>query len=234
MTIMRAPGTYQNFEAKSGNTYHSDANGIISQGYTPQGGSISGVAQGDIADLVNMGCTFSSVKSRSLYLGVVLAASLTVTVANVAVANGALTIAAQPDVARQLVATLAPGAADVTAGTLTMVYIAADGSQVTDVLSLVTASGVTKTVTTSKAVARLTSATVAGFVGGSSPTIEVGTNTKVGLPAEQGAVGFSVYKETSDHVDAGGTFVVDAVNGLYTLQTTPNGTHVLNLWYNYY
>jgi hypothetical protein len=59
-------------------------------------------------------------------------------VASVALANGALAIANQPDTARQVDARVDPGAAAITAGTLTVTYAANDGTAAqVDVLSLV-------------------------------------------------------------------------------------------------
>jgi hypothetical protein len=233
---MRSPNPYQSFEALSGNTYQSNQYGIISN-----------VASGDVVSLLNMGCTPSTLKTRLLAAGAVLTASLTGIISNVALTNLTLTIAAQPDVPRQLVLTMAPGAAAVTAGQALITYVAADGSVQVETASLITGSGVTVTYKTVKAVAELTSVVTSGVVGGSSPTIEMGTNGVIGLPAEQGAIGFSVFKETYTTVsanittgvitpvitDQGTLGAVDAINGLYTPTTAPNTAKQINVWFNY-
>jgi hypothetical protein len=111
------------------------------------------------------------------------ASSGTYIVANVAATSVALTIANQPDVCRELSWTLAPGAAAITAGTLTVVYLNELGVTQTDVFNLATASGVSLSgVTTHGCQAGgLTSATIASIAGGSSPTIQMGVNNNLCL-----------------------------------------------------
>jgi hypothetical protein len=112
-----------------------------------------------------------------------VASSGTYIVANVAATSVALTIAHQPDVCRELSWTLAPGAAAISAGTLTIVYLNELGVTQTDVFNLATASGVSLSGVTTHGcqAAGLTSATIASIAGGSSPTIQVGVNTNLCL-----------------------------------------------------
>lgn len=221
--LMKAPNPYQTFQSQDGSTYTADSKGIIAN-----------VTNGDVLDLMNMGCVPGSLKSDFLNLGAVVTASLTQLIANVAATNISLTIAAQPDVPRQGVFTFAPGAANVTAGNLAVVYKDQNGQTQTDNFSLITSSGVSLSPKTTKAIASLVSATITGLVGGSSPTVQAGTNTTVGLPSDVGSFGFSVYKETQNGADVATIGAVDAANGLYTLTTAPNSAKLLCVWYNNY
>lgn len=179
--------------------------------------------------------------------GAPVLASAVVTVSSVALGNGTLTIAAQPDVARQLQAVVFPGTPGITAGTLTYLYTANDGTTQSDVLSLVTgpqAAGVAgNTLATSKGVERLTSATVAGLVGGNSPTIEVGTNTYIAVPVPPRFVDWAVTKETKitpTNGTLGLTVPADdtlpttvlAAGALVSPTTAPDGTRQLSFGYN--
>lgn len=160
------------------------------------------------------------------------AASATVTVANVAVTNVALTIAAQPDVCRPLQFIMAPGAAAVTAGTLTLVYVGNDGLTHTEVSSLVTPLSTSVTINTVKSVARLTSATVANFAGGSSPTIEGGTTAYLGLPADPGFTDFAVESE-NDGSGAAAVGTVNATQGAISPTGAPNATRTYEFTYSF-
>lgn len=221
---MQMKGTpFAQYEAQNGTTYVADVNGVITS-----------VANGDVLSLLNMGCIPSSLKSRLMSMGAVVTAALTQVVANVAATNVALTIANQTDVARQLVTTFDPGAADVTAGILTVIYKDQFGQTQNEVQSLVATASTPKTIKTTKACAILTSATVSGLVGGSSPTIEIGTNAVIGLTGEVGSFGFSVFKESQNGANVAAIGAVDATNGLYTLTTAPNSAKLLNVWYTYY
>jgi hypothetical protein len=191
------------------------------------------ILSSDIVPALQLGMTFvNQISGWFETAHAPAAASATVTVANVAAANGALTIAAQPDYPRPLKVTFAPGAAAVTAGACTLVYTANDGTTVTDVLSLVTGSGVSVTPLSTKSVAHLTSATVAALVGGSSPTIEIGTIAAIGVPVAPGFQDFAVYKENVDGADETvGT--VNAVGAYITPTTAPNGSHLFGFGYTY-
>lgn len=221
--LMKAPAPYASFEVKSGTVYTADSNGLIQNALV-----------GDITNLMNSGCTPTSLKARLMQFGAVVTASLTVLIANVAATNIALTIAAQPDVMRQGVFTFAPGAANVTAGNLAVVYKDQNGQTVTDNFSLITLSGVSLTLKTTRAVSVLTSATITGITGGSSPTIQGGTNTVLGLTGEPASLGFVVFKETQNSTDVATLGTVDAANGLYTLTTAPNSSKLLAVFYTYY
>jgi len=205
-------------------------NGLGGQINTQSSGTVFVSAAGtitvnaaDVPDMLRLGCTFVMTQVRRQYVPTPAAASATGIVSNVTTANGALTIAAQPGVGRQLAIVTAPGSPGITAGTLTMVYVANDGTTTTDVFSLIGAT--TTTPVTTKGVLTLTSATVAGLVGGTSPTIEVGTNAVLALPIDKGDSSLALLKETLDGSDVGTNVGTLAAYGLYTPHTAPNGTH---------
>lgn len=200
--------------------------------YTPDAYGRITVNTGDIESLLNGGCTYAPNDTRSYYVGAAAAASAALIVASGAMSNGALTIAAQPDVGRQLQAVVNPGTTAISAGVLTLTYTATDGTTQVDSLSLATALSTLLTLTSSKGALHVTSGAVSGLVGGTSPTLEVGTNTVLGLPVAAGFQGVSVLKENVDGADeAVGT--VTAGVGLIKPTTAPNGTHTYVFVYSY-
>lgn len=217
----------------NGNSYQADGSGLINK-FTNGSGSFTGIAQGDSVSLINSGCKIAVLKTRNQDFDIVAAASANATVTSVAAANSVLTIAAQPDVPRQLAAVLTPGAAAVTAGVLTVVYTDNDGVVTTDALSLITALSVSKTMTTTRGVTHVTSATITGFAGGSSPTIVIGTTAVLALPAEQGKAGLVVYKADMDSVDVALPTQSGPQNDFVTPATAPNGTHVYTMGYSFF
>lgn len=178
--------------------------------------------------------------------GAPVAASTSVTVSSVSLTVGSLTVAAQPDVPRQLQAIVYPGTVAISAGVLTMTYTANDGTTQVDALSLVmgtqaagTAGG---TLFTTKGVERLASAIVSGLTGGVSPGIVVGSNGYIAVPVPARFVDFAPTMEKKMTPTAGtlGLSVPsdDTVPTLYTSgglispTTAPDGTHWLSLGYN--
>lgn len=216
----------------NGNIYVAAASGLITGGTNPSTGAFTGIQAGDVLGLLNSGVRFSAPRVEWVGPFVPLAASGTRTVANVAATNTTLTIAAQPDVPRPIIAVLAPGTLAITAGTLTMTYTAASGAAVTDTFSLVTPLSTSLTLTSSQGVAHLTSAVIAGITGGSSPTIQLGTTAAISLPISNVFAGLTVFKENVDNADeAVGTVTTTGSAGANNLAvsvaptTAPNGTH---------
>ncbi len=152
-------------------------------------------------------------------------------VAAVALANGALTIVAQPDFPRKLRVAVVDANASITAGIVTLVGKDQDGNTVTETVSMVTA-GVK---VTTKAYAHLTSATVSAIAGaGGSDTVSVGLDVALGLEtaASQPLTTFAVFKADVDSVDeAVGT--VDATARTIAPTTAANGTHSFDFWYTF-
>jgi hypothetical protein len=196
----------------------------------------------DVQYLVSLGFEFAVIDHRFfVFPGAPAIKNATVTVSSVALTSGTLTIAAQPDVPRQLAVVLDPSGT-ISAGTLTMVYTANDGTSQTDVLSLV-ATGLT-TLTTTKGVERLTSATVAGVSGGSTPGIQVGTNNFLAVPVPPRFVDWALTSEKKITPTAGtlglsvpadeaiATLVVSS-GALFSPTQVPDGTHGMSVGYTY-
>lgn len=166
-----------------------------------------------------------------------IAAELVTIVADVAVGDGALTVAAQPDVPRKLQVRKTDADSSYSA-TLTIVGKGPAGEAVTEVVSLLAADG-THTYTTSNAFSKVTSATVSLTTGnGGSDHISIGVAAALGLPIPSGAGSVAVYKEAvgatiaSTPVDeAAGT--VDGTARTVTPTTAANGTKALHFWFNY-
>ncbi len=161
------------------------------------------------------------------------AASAGLCFASAALSNGTKAIAANVDVMRPVSAVALPGTAGITAGVLTLTYDANDGTVAfADALSLATAASTTKTVQTSKGVARMRSQVVTGLTGGSSPTFYIGTSADLSVPVPPGAQDAVVVNEWLDGA------IVAVVNagtlnaaGKYTANTAPNATHNFGVSY---
>lgn len=151
-------------------------------------------------------------------------------------ANGAITIAAQPDYMRKLQVRIVlgtPGTTNITAGTLTLVGINNAGQTITEVISLVTA--VTVTIVTTNCFAHLTSGTVAGYTAsgsGTGNTLGIGVGAALGLSVPSTFSGLQVFKANVDNADeAVGT--VDTAAGTITPTTAANGTHSYTFNYSF-
>lgn len=214
------PGGYQ---AQLGASYTADVNGFIY------------VAPNDIVSAINAGWAFAVNEGLKIYAPspVPAAANAVATVASVALTNGTLTIAAQPEVPRPLAIRIDPGAAAITAGSLVMTYAANDGTPAqVDTISLVAAVSTPFTTAPSKGVLNLSSAVVSGLVGGSSPKIQIGTTAAISLPTIAGAAGLTVLNEKADGtLETVGAVV--ASTGQITPTTAPNGTHTYSFGYTY-
>jgi hypothetical protein len=208
-------------------------------------GTISGVSFLDVDALMNDGFQWA-VTAQRVYStpGAPAIAAAAVTVASTGFSNGTLSIAAQPDVPRQLQAVVNAGAASLVAGQLALTYTANDSTTQTDTLNFggIASSG-TATLQTSKGVVHLTSAVVSGVSGGSSPGVQVGTNGTIAVPVDPGFVDFAVIKETKLTPTAGtlGLMVpadetigtVTAAGALIAPTQAPDGTHQLSFGYTY-
>lgn len=226
--LLQAPAGVNQVVGLTGTVYLADAFGRVT------------VNAGDIQGLLNNGYTYAPLDCRYYTTIPPAAASATAIVSAVAITNVALTIAAQPDISRKLAVVWATSSAAITAGSLSMVYTDTNGQTVTDVIALAGAVSATTTQGTSHGVAHLTSATVAGLVGGTTPTIQIGTGTALGLPLPLGWNNLSVFKETKFNLTAvPGTGVdesvgtVDTVGGTIIPTTVPNATLSYTFGYSF-
>jgi hypothetical protein len=234
---MFAPaGSGGQIQAPNG-TYYVGADGTVT------------VNAADAASLQALGYQFAVTEHKAYnFPGAPVAASATVTVSSTSLTAGSLTVAAQPDVPRQLQAVVFPGTTPITAGILTFAYTANDGTAQTDALSLVMTSQVAGTaggtLATTKGVERLSSVVVSGVSGGNSPGVQVGTNGYLAVPVTPRFVDFAVTSEKKVTPSAGTlglsvpsddtvpTNIITA-GALVSTTTAPDGTHGLSLGYNY-
>jgi hypothetical protein len=111
-------------------------------------------------------------------------------------ANGAIAIAHQPDVMRQVAVLWGAGTLAISAGTVAITYTANDGTLQTDNVSLVSAASGVNTTFLSKGVVHLQTPTVSGLTGGAAPYIELGTTASISVPVDPGAKDVVFLKET--------------------------------------
>jgi hypothetical protein len=163
-------------------------------------GTITGVASADVVALLRAGFRFVTSFVHKVCFGSPVPADLTTTVNAVTPSNVALTIAAQPPQARKQQVRIVIGTTTttaITAGTLTLVGVDQDGNAVTEVVSLV--QNASATLKSANAYAKLTSATVAGYVAsgsGTGNTIGLGPSNDFGIPTAIGVVDFALVKAT--------------------------------------
>lgn len=153
-------------------------------------------------------------------------------VASVALSNGTLSIANQPDVPRPANIVIGTGTGAVSAGSLVLSYTGNDGSATVDTLSMVLGASAGNTLTTSKGMVKIASAVVSGIAGGTSPFIHIDTTAAISVPVDAGASGLAVYSETADGVaETVGTLA--AALGSIAPTTAPNGTHTYSFGYTF-
>jgi hypothetical protein len=152
------------------------------------------------------------------------AASAGRVVTSTTLANGTLSIANQPDVPRQLVLVVDPGAAAITAGNAALTYVANDGLTTVDNVSVVTPTSTIKSVTTSKGVISLTSVIVTAVAGGSTPGVQVNDTNSLSMEVSPYFSSFTLRRAYADGA-VNGTTAVASSAASYTPSTTPNGTH---------
>jgi hypothetical protein len=126
--------------------------------------------------------------TESLFLGAPVLADVDRIVTSADWADGALTIAAQPDVPRNITVTLTDANASITAGTCTVVGTDMAGRAVTEIMDLT--EGLTFTGT--KIFASVTSATIAdteGTPASGTDLVTVGVGKVIGIPYDLSAAG---------------------------------------------
>lgn len=160
-----------------------------------------------------------------------IAAELISIVADLSVANGAQTIAAQPDYPRKLQLRITDANSSITAGIITLVGTGPSGESLTEAITL---TGGTATKISTWAYAHLTSATVSALAGqAAADHISMGVGAALGLPGAISTGGtFAVYKANLANADqAVGT--VDAAAGTISPTTAADGTKTYQFWYTY-
>ena len=182
------------------------------------------------------GINAAALESLTCRFSAPIAAELVSIKAAATPANGAITIAAQPDFPRKLQIRIVIGTTTttaITAGTLTLVGTNLAGQTVTEAISLV--ANASTTLQTANVYAHLTSGTVAAYAAagsGTGNTLGIGVSAQLGLPLPAGFTNLVVNKEDVDNADeAVGT--VDPVAGSISPTTAPNATHNFDFWYTF-
>lgn len=162
------------------------------------------------------------------------AASAAATISSVTMTNGGLTIAAQPTVGRQIAAVVGAGTVAITAGTLSVDYLANDGTDTIDEISLALAASGSKTVTLTKGALYVNSATIAGLTGGASPFLYAGLTAAIAVPIPPRSASFTIRKEvdTATNQATLGVPVTGAL-GCFTPNNAPNATQTFAVWYSF-
>ena len=172
------------------------------------------------------------IETRHVHYEAPAAADLVSIVNAVDAADGAQVIAAQPAFPCKLQVRIVDANSSISAGTIDLVAVGARGQAVTQSIPL---TGGTQTVTTTDAIATLTSATIVGLAGAApGDTIGIGVSGALGLPGPKALTpsAFAVFKANVDNAnEAVGT--VDATAGTIVPTTAPNGTHTYDFWYNF-
>lgn len=144
-------------------------------------------------------------------------------VASVALANGTLSIANQPDVPRQGILVIDPGTSAISAGNVAITYVANDGTTVVDNKTTVTPASTIASQTTSKGIVSLTSVIVTALAGGASPKVQLNDSNSLSMTVPPYFSSFSLTRTYADGV-VNGTTAVASSAASYTPSTTPNAT----------
>lgn len=199
----------------------------------PSGNPRISVPSIDVGNYLQAGARYIRNIQRSMDLNAPpLAATAGRVVASAALGNGTLTIANQPDVARQLAVRVDPGTAAISGGQVALSYTANDGMAQVDNVSLTTPASTLATTLTSKGVVVLSSAIVTGLVGGASPKIQVDDTNSISMAVDPNFAGFTLEKAYVNGA-VNGTTAVNSTAASYTPSTAPDGTRVFSAQFTY-
>lgn len=183
--------------------------------------SVKGI---DAPSFVQAGAKFIQAKQvQSASIIAPRAASAGRLVASVALANGTLSIANQPDVPRQGILVIDPGTSAISAGNVAITYVANDGTTVVDNKTTVTPASTIASQTTSKGIVSLTSVIVTALAGGASPKVQLNDSNSLSMTVPPYFSSFSLTRTYADGV-VNGTTAVASSAASYTPSTTPNAT----------
>jgi hypothetical protein len=169
-------------------------------------------------------------ESRHVNYDNIAAPGTTDIVNTVNLTNVAFTVAAQPDVPRNMVVTVVDTTGSIVAGTLTIVGTDVNGQGVSEAIDCSAGAG---TYTGNVPFARVGSVTASGFTvlgGAGDETIAVGSGGKLGLPTMIGGTLNSVYKSCVGGVDE----AVGTVSTTYSTiipTSTPDNSKDFDFWY---
>lgn len=216
--VLQTPTGVTQLVGVSGTVYTADAFGRITI-----------TDSRDLGPALASGCVYSPTDTRWYTAGSAPAAAAAANVvAAVAVANGTLTIAGQPDVPRNL-QIVQTGTPTITAGSVNITMVNSQGVTLTESVALASANG---TLTTNNAVGHVVGASVSGAAGSALGTISIGSGAALGLPLPAGFANLTVFKQNTDGADVtNGT--IDGTYGKVTPNTAPNGTHTYSFGYTF-
>jgi hypothetical protein len=143
---------------------------------------------------------------------------------------GELTIAAQPDYPRTIMAFLTDANASITGATVTVYGLDQNGNAISDVLTF-TAAGAVNSVKAFSKVIRAVWALVSGTVTTTSDTIALGFGPGIGCPAGLDAEYGEMICSSFDDDAESGTF--SKTYGTYVPAGTLNGAKLLDLFYTF-
>jgi hypothetical protein len=202
-----------------GGTIRTEYSGVLAAGAD----ATVTVDSRDAVNLLTMGARYVSSTTRSQTITNPRASSAGRIVASAPLSDGTLTVANQPDTARQCLVTVNPGSTDVTSGVITVSYIANDGTSQTDTIPAATSGATPNSARTSKAVLQMNSVSVSGTEGGTSPRVQIDDTDALGLLLDAGFADLNVIAaRAGTAVDTGAT--ADPLSGCVTPGTPPNGS----------
>lgn len=185
----------------------------------------------DVPALLTAGCIYVNARTQYFIGAPPIVGATGKFVASASLANGALAIANQPDVMRAAQVVWGAGTVAISAGQVSVSYLANDGSTTIDTVSLALAASATATAFLTKGVVTLSTPTVSGLVGGASPFIEINSTNAISVPADYNTKDVTFLKEWDDGVVAALGTVSTVTLATITPTTTPNGTHTFAFLY---
>lgn len=206
----------------------------LSGTYVPQADGTYLVNVADAPDLLKAGFTYMANRSENYTFPLnPLVATSGQIVASVALSNGTLAIANQPDVMRPVQVIAGAGTVALTGGNLAVSYTGNDGQATVDNVSFVMGANVIQTVYLSKGVVRIASAILTGVAGGASPFIHLDTTSALAVPIDPGAKDFALFQEICSGVITTASVLLATVLGGFTPTTAPNHTVTYSVAYNF-
>lgn len=217
-----------------GPNFGAVVNGNAGGPYTQGSDGTAIVDARDVPALLSAGATYLNSAVRNYgQTPAVAAATVGKFVASGALSNGALAIANQPDVPRQARVVWGAGTVALSAGQVSVSYIANDGTIQTDVVSLALAASGTGTSFLTKGVVHLQTPTVSAVSGGASPFIQIDSTTALSVPVDFNAKDVAFLKETIDTGDEAVGTVSTTTLATITPTTAPNNTHTYGFLYSF-
>lgn len=190
----------------------------------------------DVPQLLSDGLTHLRAAGEFVTILAPRAASAGRIVASAALSSGSLTIANQPDVARQINVILGnQGSPALGTGSVSITYTASDSQSRTEVFTFGTVpqSG-SVTLNLSRPAVQIATGIVSGIGGGTSPFVRVDDTNLLGLVSDNNGNGFHIDAEWDDSAKQAspGTLQTGCL-GAVSVVTTPNGTHNFSFQYGF-